>query len=127
VDAGLYTNYRDGGWTNSLITFLQANSLATDPGQSYVRHMSSKGTRYVSMIRPPDYEAKLAQAQAEPDSAKREPLLKEITRLIVDDYSIVNYGYLANNFVVMNPEVQDTRLYYPHFQQWSPEDAKLVK
>jgi ABC-type transport system substrate-binding protein len=127
VAPATYVQTRDGGWKDGLITFLQANNIAADPGQSLVRHMSSKGTRYVSIIHPAEYEAKLAQAQAEPDIEKRKQLISEVTKMAVDQYCMVNYLYINYGAAVLVPEVKDSRYMHPCYQQWTPEDAWLSK
>ena len=128
VTSALYVQYQTAGWENGLLSSNNIPwNIGMDPGQSLLQRLSSKGSYNVSVIHPADYEAKLTQANAEPDFDKRKALLQELMKLAVDEYAMVIPLFQDHIAGGKYPEVHDSKIREIWTIQWNPADAWLSK
>ncbi len=127
VTPASHTQMQIAGWDNALMYYHHPTGVGQDPGQTMQIRLSTKSGQWSSIIHPPDFEAKLAQANGEPDMNKRKSMLQELMKLAVDKYCMANIVYAANWLNAKTPDVRDARFSEIWFQQWTPEDTWLAK
>jgi peptide/nickel transport system substrate-binding protein len=121
-----YAEIMLNGWENSLLYYNHPTGVGMDPSMSLASNLSSKG-RYVSILHPADYEAKLNQASMELDPKKRVAMFQELMKTIVDKYALVHMVYSGTWIAARTPEVRNLNLCDIWFQQWTPADGWLSK
>ena len=78
-----------------------------------------------SIYIPPDYQAKLDLAIAEHDTQKRDAQLKELSKMIIDEYCLAIPIFQLYMSAASSKEVQDFSLYDYAPHDWSPENVWL--
>ena len=113
------------GWNNQLVLIRVNNDLAADPVTSLINDLSSKSVTLdtKSLYLPADYEAKLDPAKVEQDLEKREAMIQELHKILIDDYCAVIPILVSANIMASNSKVHDFDLY----TDWQPEKAWLSK
>lgn len=127
TDRARYEQLRSGGWDNSLILYIFANSPGQDMGAVLTRGLSSKATRYNVIDIPADYQEKLSLADVERDPQKRMAMFQELTKLIIDNYAMITPIYINNNANACSSDVHDLNVDVYSGSEWSPEKAWLSK
>lgn len=129
ADMGRQTQTITQGWNNSMVLNLMANSpeFWFTLGSTLRDRFSSKGSQYVSVQFPDEYQTKLAQTLAELDPQKRQAGFQDLMKLITDTYCInmpymVSYGLLA-----MSSKVHDLDIYQYSGDRWVPANVWLSK
>jgi ABC-type transport system substrate-binding protein len=130
ADAGRWAEIESSGWSDSLIPYGISHSYGLDKGYSMTATMSQHSQFYpsTSIYIPDEYDAKLTEVNQEVDQEKRADMIRDLMKMIVDEYCIaapvyVNFGLAA----VKSPEVQglDMNILAAHI--WHPADAWLSK
>ena len=109
------------GWNKQIIAFDQPASTGFDPGTAFLTNLSAKHTKFVSLAVFPDFDAKLAQANAEPDMAKRKAMFAELQKMVTDDYCMVMPIYIGANTGAKTKTVHDCNIVQYSFHEWNPE------
>ncbi len=58
-------------------------------------------------MRTDDTQALIDKVNASPDRAVREPLLKQLSQLVIDKYTMILPIYYTQNIIAMQPSVRD--------------------
>jgi len=129
VEAGQFFKNAADGWQNQLLYFgIPNTSMAGgDPGATIAQYISDQSIRYSpkSVYYPPDYNAKLAQANAERDPAKRKLLFGELQKMAVDEHCIIICNFVWTIVLGSNDTVHDLGLGY--YDGWFPGKVWLSK
>ncbi len=111
------------GWTG--LAFGGSPGRGLDPAYSMGSGVVTRGTTWVSTKREADVEAKATEANAETDFAKRQVLMQEISRLIVDEHSMHLYVYTNKELLAVNDKIMDAG--FADMWLWKLKDAWLKK
>jgi peptide/nickel transport system substrate-binding protein len=125
VTAPKWTQIVGSGWENALVIAYLPAPGGVDPGQVFVRNLSSKGARFKSIVRSDKFETNAFKAIAEPDAKKRNALYKEMTKMITDDHAMICPVYVGYSIAARTPQVHDARVFSIWQLRWTPEDAWL--
>jgi peptide/nickel transport system substrate-binding protein len=125
-DSARFTQLRITGWDNAMVDFGISYSNGFDFGAALKDKLSSKASAYVSIASPADYDARFSQAVSETDPKKRETQFKQLSRIIIDTYSMAIPIFVRSSIIAKNSQVRDLDLsQYSH--EWLPEDVWLSK
>jgi len=111
------------GWTG--LAFGGSPGRGLDPAYSMGSGVVTRGTTWVSTKREADVEAKAAEANAETDFAKRQILMREVSRLIVDEHCMHLYVYTNKELLAVNDKIKDAG--FADMWLWKIKDAWLKK
>jgi len=111
------------GWTG--LAFGGSPGRGLDPAYSMGSGVLPRGTTWVSTKREADVEAKAVEANAEIDFNKRQVLMQEVSRMIVDDYSMHLYVYAMKELLAVNGKVHDDG--FDQMWLWKIKNAWLSK
>lgn len=129
ADRGLYAQTTTGGWNNQLVQMTCPASIGYDLGTALTQYISKKSVNINSnsLAIPDDYQAKLEQAIVENDLAKRTTMLKDLSKMIIDQYCMIVPIWFSSSLVVSSAKVHENDFgkYSPN--DWSPENIWLSK
>jgi peptide/nickel transport system substrate-binding protein len=119
------TKYQTSGWNNAMVLETTYLGVGDDMAIDMKRPLAPNS--YVSMLKPAEILTKLDQALAETDFAKKQQILKQVNKALVDDYCLIAPHSLPSTAVVKYPNVKDIKICEPINQLWTPENAWLSK
>ena len=80
------TNLMTTGWQNGMVVARATAGANYSPINTILRNFTATGTNYVSLAHPDAVESLMKQALAEPDQTKLTSIMKQINKLMIDDY-----------------------------------------
>jgi len=118
-----------GEWKNGLVQTQASVGLGIDPVTSITGRWTSKASivNPKCLYLPADYEAKVWQASSEPDTEKFGAIMKQVSKMMVDDYCIASPMWLRNSILAKYHQVHDFDLDSYGINEWRPERAWLSK
>jgi peptide/nickel transport system substrate-binding protein len=122
----LFVQNQTGGWENSMMWFNCSTGTHIDPGYILENRLSSKGSQFVSITHPADYEKILFSAATELDVKKRKAFYQSVMKSISDNV-LVTPIYVAYSGMAAYPEVRKLGMNEIAMHLWTPEDAWLAK
>jgi peptide/nickel transport system substrate-binding protein len=111
------------GWTG--LAFGGSPGRGLDPAYSMGSGVVTRGTTWVSTKREADVEAKAVEANAEIDFNKRQVLMREISRLIVDEHCMHLYIMTNKELLAVNDKIMDAG--FADMWLWKLKNAWLKK
>jgi peptide/nickel transport system substrate-binding protein len=111
------------GWSG--LAFGGSPGRGLDPAYSMGVGTVTFGSTWVSSKREPALEAKVREANAEVDTAKRKALMQEVSRMMVDDYAMYIFLYCTKGLTATTNKVQNLGL--EQYWLWTPANAWLKK
>jgi peptide/nickel transport system substrate-binding protein len=111
------------GWTG--LAFGGSPGRGLDPAYSMGSGVVTRGTTWVSTKREADVEAKAVEANAEIDFNKRQTLMREISRLIVDEHCMHLYIMTNKELLAVNDKIKDAG--FEDMWLWKIKNAWLKK
>jgi len=128
VDRAKINDARIKGWQNHLMSFLCGLETYKDPGTNLIRYFSTRSSelspQYVYI--PTEYDDKLFKAYYERDPQKRITMFKDVQKVMIDDYCIMNPIYLSTSLFCFSKKVQGSGL-GTYGTEWWPEDTWISK
>ena len=126
-DPGTFFDHMSSGWSNDLMCFIIPSPPGFDPGSALTGFLSNNAFMFDpnSVYIPPDYQAKLDQVVIEHDVQKRQALLQELSKMIIDEYCLVTPIFDLYLNAASSLDVQDFSLYDYAPHDWSPENVWL--
>ena len=121
----LFVQNHTGGWESALIYHNTSSGAHIDPGYILENRLSSKGSQFVSIAHPADYEAQLFSAANERNVNKRKALYQEVMKTI-SDHALVTPIFVMYAGKVAYPETRNLGMYEISMHLWTPEDAWLA-
>jgi peptide/nickel transport system substrate-binding protein len=111
------------GWT--ALAFGGSPGRGLDPAFSMGSGVVARGTTWVSTKREADVEAKATEANAEVDFTKRQALMQEVSRLIVDEHCMHLYILTNKELLAVNDKIKDAG--FEDMWLWKLKNAWLKK
>ena len=128
ADSTRFINAYNNGWNNAMLFPMGiAVSIGSDPARAFQTPMSSKRSRYVSIIVPADYDKALLAASVESDATKRTAEFQDVMKMITDQYCLAIPIYVQWWIGVSTPQVHDFTLNAIAPGVWHPESVWLSK
>ena len=125
TDRGNYMNARQKGWTDKMINFVLPASPGYDTGMGLKTFLSQDASNFISIFIPDDYQAKLNQANSENDLLKRQALIKELNKMIIDQYCLLSTVWGDVALSAISTSVQDCDMGKFSGTDWHPEKVWL--
>jgi ABC-type transport system substrate-binding protein len=128
ADSTRFINAYNNGWNNAMLFPMGvAVSIGSDPARAFQTPMSSKRSRYVSIIVPADYDKALLAASVESDATKRTAEFQDVMKMITDQYCLDIPIYVWWYIGVSTPQVHDFTMNAISPGNWHPESVWLSK
>ena len=129
ADPARFAKLRLEGWENQLMMYVLPAGIEKDMAFQLRERLSIKARTFPSstVYIPADYDAKLLAINSERDPKKRLALLREVEKIVIDDYCLAVPVQVEQAISVHSMQVHDCNAYKYYGMNWHPADVWLSK